>query len=330
MTGTTAQGPPDGSAGPPFVSAEEVRRRIDPDRARALIERALLDGFDPADDPARSHTAAGAGHLLLMPSTLGDWTGVKVASVAPGNPALGLPRIQATYVLMDARTLTPRLLVDGVALTSLRTPATSAVAADHLADPAASRLVVFGSGPQAVGHAVAMAGIRDLRSVRLVGRTPHKAAAAVEELNSRGVAAREGTAADVADADLVVCATSSAEPLFDGALVRDGACVVAMGSHEPDRRELDAELMGRSLVVVEDRGAALRECGDVVLAIAEGALGADDLVGLAPLVRGTVGRRTDRPNVFKGSGMSWQDLAVAVGVVSSTDRSEAEVQKHTP
>ncbi len=300
--------------GLPFVDGDEVRRRIDPDRARTLIEGALKAGFDPAEDPARAHVDAGAGHLLLMPSTLGDWVGVKVASVAPDNPALGLPRIQAVYVLMDAKTLTPRTLVDGVSLTSLRTPATSAVAADHLAGPDASRLVVFGSGPQAVEHVVAMARIRGLGDVRMVGRTPHKVEAALAGLAERGITAEAGTRADVADADIVVCATSSAEPLFDGSLVRDGACVIAMGSHEIDRRELDSALMGRAQVVVEERGSALRECGDVVLAVEEGALSADDLVGLAPLVRGEVARRTDRPNVFKGSGMSWQDLAVAVGV----------------
>ena len=300
--------------GPPFVGAEELRARVSPRRAFELIERALLDGFDPAGDPARSHAGAGDGHLLLMPSTLGEWVGVKVASVSPDNPARDLPRIQALYLLMDARTLPPRLLVDGVALTSLRTPATSAVAADRLAAPGASRLVVFGSGPQAVEHAVAVAGIRDLTGVRLVGRTPHKVSAAVQQLAERGVTAEAGTAADVAEADIIVCATSAEDPLFDGSMVRDGACVVAIGSHEPDRRELDSALMGRSFVVVEERGAALRECGDVVLAIAEGALTEADLTGLAPLVRGEVIRRTDRPNVFKGSGMSWEDLAVAAAV----------------
>ncbi|MEE2035793.1 ornithine cyclodeaminase family protein [Nocardiopsis sp. CT-R113] len=300
--------------GLPLVDAEEVRSRISPSRARKLIEAALLDGFDPADDPARSHAAAGDGHLLLMPSTLGGWVGVKIASVSPDNPGRGLPRIQAVYMLMDARTLTPRLLVDGVTLTSLRTPATSAVAADRLAAPDATRLVVFGNGPQAISHTVAIAEIRDLTSVRLVGRTPHKVEEALTALAGHGITAEAGTSADVADADIVVCATSAAEPLFDGSLVRDGACVVAIGSHEPDRRELDAALMGRSLVVVEERGAALRECGDVVLAIGDGTITAEELVGLAPLVRGEEHRRTDRPNVFKGSGMSWQDLAVAVGV----------------
>ncbi|MFE9242389.1 ornithine cyclodeaminase family protein [Nocardiopsis sp. NPDC006938] len=300
--------------GLPLVSAGELRERIGPRRAFELIERALLDGFDPSEDPARVHAGAGDGHLLLMPSTLGDWVGVKVASVSPDNPARDLPRIQAVYMLMDARTLTPRLLVDGVALTSLRTPATSAVAVDRLAAADASRLVVFGSGPQAVEHVVAVAQVRTLTSVRMVGRTAHRVDAALRELAERGIAAEAGVGSDVPQADIVVCATSAKDPLFDGSLVRDGACVVAMGSHEADRRELDAALMGRSFVVVEESGAALRECGDVVLAIEEGTLTEADLVGLAPLVRGEVARRTDRPNVFKGSGMSWEDLAVAVGV----------------
>ncbi|WP_430591662.1 ornithine cyclodeaminase family protein [Humidisolicoccus flavus] len=304
------------SAGPRFVAAEEVRARISPDRARDLVEAALANGFSPAADPGRINTEAGAGHLLLMPSTIGEWVGIKVASVAPGNPELGLPRIQATYLLLDAATLSTKAIIDGVSLTSLRTPAVSAVAAKYLSAANASRLVVFGAGPQAVEHAIAMAAIRDLESVRLVGRTPERLANAVAELQSRGVAAEVGEIADVAQADIIVCATSAKDPLFDGALVPDGACVIAMGSHEPGRRELDAALMGRSLVVVEDQETALRESGDVIQAIDEGALSVDALQSIDALVLGTVTRCDDRPNIFKGSGMSWEDLAVAIGVVS--------------
>ncbi|GAA5113536.1 ornithine cyclodeaminase family protein [Pseudonocardia adelaidensis] len=305
----------EGPAGPRVYSAGELRDRVSPRRARQLVEAALAAGFDPAADPARVNTPAGAGHLLLMPSGLGDWVGVKVASVAPDNPRRGLPRIQAVYVLMDAQTLTPRAVVDGVGLTSLRTPAVSAVAADRLAPPEAAELLVFGSGPQAVEHVVALADVRRFAHVRIVGRSAGKVAAAVAELTERGVAAETGAVADVARADVVVCATSAADPLFDGGLVRDGACVVAVGSHEPDRRELDAGLLGRSLVVVEDPDAALREAGDVVQAVAAGRLEPHALVGLAALVRGEVTRCEDRPNVFKSVGMSWEDLAVAAGVV---------------
>jgi ornithine cyclodeaminase len=90
--------------------------------------------------------------------------------------------------------------------------------------------------------------------------------------------------------------------------------VAAVGSHEPDARELDASLLGRAAVVVEDVATAMREAGDVVLAIAEGALSAADLVPMRDVVIGAVTVPADRPLVFKGVGMSWQDLVVAEAV----------------
>ena len=116
-------------------------------------------------------------------------------------------------------------------------------------------------------------------------------------------------------ADVVVCATSARSPVFDSSLLREDVVVVAVGSHEPDARELDAALLGRSTVVVEDVGAALREAGDVVLAIAEGVLSADDLVPMRDVVTGAFVVPPDRPLVFKSVGMSWQDLVVARAVV---------------
>ena len=118
---------------PRWVDATMVRRALSPDRARRLIRRELADGFVPASDPPRLAAAVGDGQLLVMPSATRHAAGVKVLSVAPGNPARGLDRIQAVYVLMDADTLTPSVLIDGTAVTSLRTPAVSAVAMDALA-----------------------------------------------------------------------------------------------------------------------------------------------------------------------------------------------------
>uniref|UniRef100_UPI0028AB6E6C ornithine cyclodeaminase family protein n=1 Tax=Kocuria sp. TaxID=1871328 RepID=UPI0028AB6E6C len=246
---------------------------------------------------------------------IGDWAGIKVASVSPGNPESDLPRIQATYMLMDSTTLSLRALLEGNVLTTLRTPAISAVAADYLAPKDTAKLVVFGTGPQALAHIEAFAKIRSFTEVVVCGRTPHKVDAAVDYARTLGLAARSGDASEVRDADVVVCTTSAAEPLFDGALVPDTACVVAMGSHEPQFRELDSTLMGRAQVVVEDRATAMREAGDVIQAVADGSLQEDSLVDLADVVTGTVAPDETRPRVFKCVGMSWQDLVVAVGVV---------------
>lgn len=306
---------------PRWIGAAKVRRAVSPDRARRLLIAALAQGLDPADDPPRSSPVVGSGQLLIMPSETPHSVGVKVLSVAPDNPARGHERIQALYVLMDAATLTPSVLIDGTAITSLRTPAVSAVGMDALAPEEVSRVVIFGTGPQALGHAEAILPIRHPEEIVVVGRRAAARESAVAAIERLAVAARAVPADDlraveqcVRSAQVVVAATSSATPVLDGAWVADGACVVAIGSHETDRRELDAHLMGRSLVVVEDVGAALREAGDVAMAVAEGALSPGDLHPMRELVRGDIVRAGDRPNVFKTVGMSWEDLVVAEGV----------------
>jgi ornithine cyclodeaminase len=296
----------------PWIDAVELARLMPVADAVDVVEEALRAGLDPSGDPPRGGVDTASGQLLLMPAETADGVGVKIASVAPGNPALGRPRIQAVYLLLDAATLTPVALLDGTALTVVRTAAVSAVAVRRLAAADASRLVLFGSGPQAWGHLEALRAVRPVRDVVVVGRDSARATAFAERAAALGLRAAVGAPEDVADADLVVCATTARSPLFDGSLPRDTACVVAVGSHEPDARELDAELLARGTVVVEDRATALREAGDVVLAIAEGRLEAGALVALAEVVTGTEGPPSaGGPRIFKSVGMSWQDLVVA-------------------
>ncbi|MGY0234463.1 ornithine cyclodeaminase family protein [Longispora urticae] len=275
--------------------------------AIAAVEDALRAGLDPEADPPRSIVDLPAGQVLLMPGAHDGYAGVKVATVAPGNPARGLPRIQALYLLLDAATLSPLATLDGTELTALRTPATSAVAVSHLAAPDAAHLLVFGSGPQAAGHIAAVRAVRPITRVTVVGRDPGRT-----ELFAAEWGARVGVPADVADADVICCCTTASTPLFPGALVRPTATVVAVGSHEPAVRETDDDLVVRSDVWVEARSAALREAGDLLGPIGRGVIGPEHVRGnLADLVTGRVGPRMDRPRFFKGVGMAWQDLVVA-------------------
>jgi ornithine cyclodeaminase/alanine dehydrogenase-like protein (mu-crystallin family) len=159
----------------------------------------------------------------------------------------------------------------------------------------ARRLLVFGRGPQAHAHVEAMRAVRPIELVDMVGRD--QARGGVDEL--------------VAAADIVCCCTTAREPLFDGSLVADQAVVVAIGSHEPDLRETDDALAARATVVVESRASALREAGDVILAIEAGATSPDELVTLAELVRGDARPDLARPRFFKSTGMSWEDAVIA-------------------
>ena len=308
------------AGGPPWVSADEVFGRLSFGDATAAIGRALRQGLEPASDFARSILDVERGQLLIMPSASSEFVGVKVATVAPGNAALGRERIQGVYLLMDAATLAPVALIDGAALTTLRTPAVSAAAADLLAPEAVDHLVVFGSGPQARGHIDAMRAIRRIGRVTVVARDRGRAEAFAARVSAGGsggasgsvcVPAAVGSASDVSDAQLIICATTARSPLFDGSLVPVDSCTIAVGSHEKDARELDSTLVGRAQVVVEDIAVALREGGDVVIPIAEGMLAVDSVTALASIVTGAVSVDRSRPRVFTSSGMSWEDLVIA-------------------
>ena len=256
-----------------FLDASELSYAA----AADALEAALAD-FDPEAAPPRSMQPVGEGELLVMPAVVGPVAAVKLVTVGPTDP-----RVQGTCVVFDVATLAPVALIDGIALTNLRTAAVSLLAVRHLAVPEPRRAVIFGRGPQADAHAAALA----IEDTVLLGRDDPRR----DEL--------------VAAADVICCCTTAREPLFDGDLVADHACVVAIGSHEPGARETDDRLAQRATVVVESRASALREAGDVIAA----GLAADDLVTLSELVGGA--EIPPGPRFFKSTGMAWEDAVVA-------------------
>ncbi|MCF2572390.1 ornithine cyclodeaminase family protein [Brevibacterium sp. UCMA 11754] len=297
------------------LDAEAVFAALSPAEAVAALRAALANDFDPADDIPRTITDISAGNMIFMPSEIGDWVGVKLAGVSVGNPERGLPRIMAQYLMYDSATLELRTVIDGAALTTLRTPAVSVAAIE----PALTRftqpvnVVVFGAGPQGVGHADTIADVLDveLADVAFVVRSPDQV---TSDVRDRGRVLQAQTAevdSALRAADIIVTATTASEPLFSSDLVRPGAVVMACGSHDPHSRELPAELFTSAMVVVEDLSTVLREGGDVVLAISDGALDADSLVTMKRFSNGEVSAEAGQTVIFKGSGMSWEDLAVA-------------------
>lgn len=307
---------------PLVLDADAVRMACSPAAAVEAITAALTAGMDPAADLPRQAVQLRSGQLLLMPSEGARGSahvGIKVATVAPDNPARGLPRVQASYLLFDAESLSLIAVLDGTALTTLRTPAVSvaAVAPRLRARTGPVALAVIGAGPQAHGHIATITAVlpphRPMGPVSHLVREPARATPAdgAEIVALGGPQARDVLRA----ADVVVCATSARSPLFDAELISDAAVVIAVGSHEPDARELPGALCARATVVVEDVATALREAGDVRLALDEGALQAAGLVPMRDLVTGRARPDPTRPLVFKSVGMSWEDLIVAEAVL---------------
>jgi ornithine cyclodeaminase len=296
----------------PFVDADELASLVPMTAAIDALERAFREG-DPDAAPLRSHVETDAGTLLMMPASGSAGVGVKLVTLTPDNPPRGQPLIHALYALFDARTQAPALLVDGAALTALRTGAVSGLATRHLARRDASRLVIFGAGVQARSHLDAMASVRPLERVTVVGRTPAHVEALVDHARARGLTAEAGAPDAVREADVVCTCTTATTPLFQGSALAAGAHVNAVGAYQRDAREVDTETVRRARVVVESRGAALAESGDLLVPIDEGAIDEHHVVAdLREVVRGAEVRRSPQDVTLLASvGLAFEDLAVA-------------------
>lgn len=297
-----------------YIGAEELAGLLPPREAVAAIREALAGGLDPAADRPRTvlELPGNRGQLLAMPSASEFGVGVKAISSVPGNAERGLPRIQGVHLVFRPPSYVPVAVIDGAALTALRTPAVSVAAVLPVLTRPGRRwnAVVFGAGPQGAGHVRTLRDVGvDLAEVTYIVRDPSRADRAL--VRDDKVVAAAHSEALLRQADLVVCATSSAVPLFDSARLGPEVVVLAVGSHEPGAREVDSALAARAQVVVEDPATALRECGDVVLPIAEGVLSAARLLPMARVVRGEIELDATRPVLFKASGMAWQDAVVA-------------------
>jgi ornithine cyclodeaminase/alanine dehydrogenase-like protein (mu-crystallin family) len=296
----------------PFVEAGELAEIVPISLAVDALEAAFRDG-DPSVTPMRSHLSTPRGTLLMMPASGSSGVGVKLVTLTEGNPARGLPLIHALYVLFDARSQAPRLLVDGAALTAIRTAAVSAVATRHLARPTAHRLVIFGAGVQAKAHLEAMPVVRPIDEVVIVTRGRDAGDALVAGAVAMGLRASLGSPEAVSTADVVCTCTTASEPVFSGEMLAAGAHVNAVGAYRPDTRELDTETIRRARVVVETREAALEEAGNLLVPISEGAIGPDHIVAdLQEVVRGASVRTADDDvTVFGSVGLAFEDLVVA-------------------
>lgn len=318
-----------GPASLPFIAASAIER-FGYARAVAAIESALRGGLDPAADPPRLVTAIDdEASMLYMPSLGSHGVGVKLVTHNPRNAAAGRRLINGIYVLFDSETLAPAAVLDGTALTTLRTPAVSVTAVRpalrHF--DARTNVVIFGAGPQGVGHLDALCDTAEKdgdipvpAAVTFVtrhdrqGDLPHRATVQISGAVNGSAQAADALRA----ADIVVCASNTSAPLFDSSLLRERVVVVAIGSHDPDVSELDPALCARALVIVEDVATALRESGEVVQAVRRGLLEPGGLVTIADVVRGNGDSAVapgSGPVVFSGSGMAWQDLVIARAVV---------------
>ena len=280
--------------------------------------------------PMRVALETDDGVSLFMPAYLPGLgpAAAKVVSVHGGNVARGLPVIHAVVLVIDPQTGVPLALMDGTWLTALRTGAIGGLAADLLAREDSRTVAVFGAGVQARTQLQALRTVRDIREVRVVDVVPAAADAFVREI--RGVEALRVDDPDeaVAGADIVVAATTSSTPVFDGSKVAPGTHITGVGSFTPEMREIDVTLIERARVIVDQREAVLAEAGDIIAPIREGAI--DESVIAAEIGEIVLGLQpgrlsADEITFFKSVGNAIQDVAVAARVLEAAEASGSGV-----
>jgi alanine dehydrogenase len=261
------------------------------------------------------------GVTLIMPAHLtGDPAlGCKIVSVRPDNRDRGLRTIFGLILLIDAETGEPRAAMEAAYLTALRTGAASGAATDRLARADSRVLACFGAGAQAETQIEAVCSVRPIERVWIRGRTHDSA-----KLLAQKIAARRDFPSDIrvadtpsqalVEADIICTATTSHTPVFDGDDVRPGVHINAIGSYTTDMQEVDARVLSRARIFVDSREACLAEAGDLVKALANGAIsGSGSWVELGDVLLGrAVGRCSDDEiTYFKSVGNAVQDVATA-------------------
>ena len=268
--------------------------------------------------PRRTQIATDKGITLLMPAylqTSQDFA-IKLVSVYGENPRLGLPTVNGTVLVVDPKTGLPRALMDGNSLTAIRTGAAGGLAAELLARRDASVVALFGAGVQARAQLQGVMAVRAIEQVNLISRTRASALALAAEIDTWSDAPLVNLVPKprqaVENADLVITATTSATPVFDGNDLKPGTHVTAIGSYTPTNREVDAVTVRRARIVVDSREACLAEAGDIIIPQAKIEAELGEIVnGLKP------GRQSDEEiTLFKSVGVAVQDAVAAATVLA--------------
>ncbi len=304
-----------------ILSADDVRACVDmPAAIDAMREAFGALSAQEATVPIRLALETEHGVSLFMPAHLresGD-AGAKIVSVNPGNAALGLPAIHAVVLVLDVLTGRPTALMDGTWLTALRTGAVGGLAADLLSRADAKTVALFGAGVQARTQLEAVRCVREITEVRVVSPSGGSADRLAAEVSGIRAVRVDDPSEAIRGADIIIAATNSFTPVFDGSKVEPGTHVTGVGSYTLDMREVDTALVQRARVIVDQREAVMEEAGDIVGPIRDGVVDESIIVGeIGEVVLGRVQGRTADSEItfFKSVGNAVQDVAVAARVL---------------
>lgn len=307
-----------------ILNADEVQASMPAGDVIAATKEAMaIYAAKKAVVPLRSNLDARKGQALFMPGLAeeAEALGVKIVSVYPDNPARNLPAVPATMVLLDTETGMVKALMDGTALTRMRTGALSGASTDLLARKDAKVFLLIGTGGQAMRQLESVLAVRSLATAYVFNRKQEKAEAFVasvkDELASYGTTLVPVSDLDsvTGEADIITAVTTAKQPVFDGQKVKAGCHINGVGAYTPQMIELPPEIVVRAdKIFVDTIDGVLNEAGDMIKPINDGLVTREKIaneIGDLLLQKLPARERDDEITLFKTTGSAVYDVVVA-------------------
>jgi ornithine cyclodeaminase len=253
--------PPSDLALVPFISVENMMRFV----LHMGLERVLAElageieadflRWEMFDKTPRVASHSAVGVIELMPTSDGEYYGFKYVNGHPKNMAAGLQTVTAFGVLADVATGYPLLLSEMTILTALRTAATSAMAAKHLAPKGATTMAMIGNGAQSEFQATAFRALCGIEHVRLYDIDPAATAKCARNLAGSGLKVTPCSSKEAAMEGAQIITTCTADKqlatILTDNMVGSGVHINAIGGDCPGKTELHRDILLRSDIFVE-------------------------------------------------------------------------------
>ena len=303
----------------PFLTAENVLAAVSPERAvEAVREGFIAYAKGEWTMPPKIYVAAYPnGDFRAMPAIGAGHATLKWVTSFPVNLERGLPTVKAIVLVSAAETGMPVAVLEGSALTALRTGAAAVLAAETLGRRKAKTVAVIGAGVN--GKATARTFLARGREVMIWDLDSERARAAAEELGATVAADREEALA----ADIVATVTPAYEPLISESFLRPGQHVSLMGADGPGKCEIDPREIARTHVFC-DEWAQASHAGELQHSVREHLVKREQVTQLGDVLAGLAPGRANGKEIttFDSTGLAIQDLALALAVLEQVGELE--------
>lgn len=297
-----------------FIRYQDVDHKLD----WSSMVQALKSGHELPKAKISDHFIRHDDDTLLSRAAWIDGLGIAVKSVTvfPENAQKDRPTVQGAMLLFDEKTGSAHAVIDSALVTKWKTIADSLLGAKILARPDSKHLLVIGAGHVAQ-HAISgyLHMFPNLEKISVHARSKNSVKALIQgfSLEQPMVCAVDDLRKTVGQADIIVTATTSQQPVVKGAWLKPGVHLDLIGAFKIDMREVDDEALLRARVFVDARETVLEHIGELAIPIAQGIITPDYLLGdLYDLVHGYCGRTNEKEiTLYKNGGGAHLDLMIA-------------------